>query len=202
MIALVGFALTAQHTAFATNESSYRLGLKYGHDEYQQCYTAHNCDISENYYTPECESPVYIGRPHVPDYIDNRTACQDGYTHGWIQECLIDGGGGSCKPQPNPTKYTYAECIASGHDWNAGQCQSGKLVGITGPTVCHHTSEGQTCESGSGWIPVKYINHTAPDPGCTRLTDHPNYESCVDVTNTNATKDNETNTNATGNMTD
>jgi hypothetical protein len=27
--------------------------------------------------------------------------------------------------------------------------QSGRLIGITGPTVCHHTSEGQTCESGS-----------------------------------------------------
>lgn len=106
----------------------------------------------------------------------------------------------------NRTEEEYAKCIAAGHDWEDGFCQSGRLVGITGPTVCHHTSEGQICESGSvagsGWIPVKYINHTAPDPGCTRLTDHPNYESCVDVTNTNATKDNETNSNATGNMTD
>jgi hypothetical protein len=102
------------------------------------------------------------------------------------------------------TDPKYAKCIATGHEWVAGQCLPGRLVAISGPTVCHQTSEGQTCESGSvpgsGWIPVKYINHTAPDPGCTRVTGHPYYESCVDVTNTNATKDNETNTNATGNQ--
>jgi hypothetical protein len=89
-----------------------------------------------------------------------------------------------------------------------GCCQSGRAVAITGPTVCHQ-SEGQTCESGSvpgsGWIPVKYINHTAPDPGCTRLTDHPNYETCVgnNETNTNATgNQSQTNATTTGNLTE
>jgi len=208
MLAFVGLLLTAQTgIAKATNEHDYRIGLKYGHEEYHQCYTTHSCDASENYWSLGCDESFKFPDQGAFKKIDNETACQHGYTHGWIQECLLDGGSGSgaCKPQPDPTKYTYAKCIASGHDWDAGQCLSGKLVAITGPTVCHQTSEGQTCESGSvpgsGWIPVKYINHTAPDPGCTRLTDHPNYESCVDVTNTNVTKDNETNTNATENMT-
>ncbi|MGC2571749.1 MAG: hypothetical protein WA364_09580 [Candidatus Nitrosopolaris sp.] len=152
--------------AKAINESSYKAGERFGYEEYHQCYTTHSCDSSENYYTPFC------GALHI----DNETACQHGYTHEWIHECLIDGGSsGNCKPQPDPTKYTYAKCIATGHDWNAGQCQSGILVGVTGPTVCH----GQTCESGGSWVPVRYINHTAPDPGCTRLTDHQNYETCV-----------------------
>jgi hypothetical protein len=61
-----------------------------------------------------------------------------------------------------------------------GKCLLG---GISGPTVCHDTSKGYTCEAGSvpgsGWFPVEYINHTAHDPGCTRLTAHPNYESCI-----------------------
>jgi tetratricopeptide (TPR) repeat protein len=97
----------------------------------------------------------------------------------------------------NRTEGEYAKCIAAGRDWEDGFCQSGRLVGITGPTVCHTIKvEGggytNRCEAdsvpGSGWIPVKYINHTAPNPGCTRLTDHPNYESCVgnNETNTNA----------------
>ena len=72
----------------------------------------------------ECENGVNLGPTPIP-HIDNKTACEDGYTHGWIQECLIDGGG-ACKPQPNPTTYTYAKCIAYGHDWLAGACQSVK----------------------------------------------------------------------------
>lgn len=143
MIALVGFALTAQQTVFAdtkaTNEHNYKIGLKFGHEEYHQCYTTHSCATSENYYTSGCENTgINLGPNPVPNHVDNKTACEHGYTHGWIHECLIDGGGGSCKPQPSPTTYTHTECIASGHSWEAGSCQSGTLVAVTGPTVCHH----------------------------------------------------------------
>src|SRR5215831_6889786 len=54
-----------------------------------------------------------------------------------------------------------------------------------------------TCEAGSvrgsGWISVKGMNGTTVDPGCKQV--RPELEHCVD---TNATKGNETNTNATG----
>jgi hypothetical protein len=156
----------------ATNERDFKIGVRYGHEEYHQCYTTHSCDASENYYSVGCYEDFKF--PTASNKIDNETACQHGYQRGWIQECLIDGGDGACKPERNPINYTYSQCIASGHDWNGG-CQSGKLVAITGPTVCNH----QTCESGGSWVPVRYINHTAPDPGCTRLTDHPNYETYV-----------------------
>jgi len=84
------------------------------------------------------------------------------------------------------------------HYWDGGVCQLGFPAAISGPTVCHHTSEGHaTCEAGSvrgsGWISVKGMNGTTVDPGCKQV--RPELEHCVD---TNATKGNETNTNATG----
>lgn len=153
----MGFALTAQQTAFATNEGSYRMGLKYGHGEYHQCYTGHNCDTSENYYTPECEDGgIDVPRGSLADQhhvVDNKTACEDGYTHGWIQECLIDGGGASCKPQADPTNYTQAKCIATGHYWDGFQCERSAPVAITGPGECHKDpNTGWTCEAGIGKV--------------------------------------------------
>ncbi|MGC2572245.1 MAG: hypothetical protein WA364_12095 [Candidatus Nitrosopolaris sp.] len=121
--------------AKATNEQDYKLGERYGYEQYHQCYTTHSCDTSENYDSLMCDEGFKF--PNAFTKIDNRTACLDVYQRGWIHECLIDGGGsGTCKPQPNPVNYTYAKCIATGHDWNGG-CQSGTLVAITGPTVCH-----------------------------------------------------------------
>lgn len=121
---LVGFCLTAQ-TAYATNESSYKLGLKYGHDEFQKCDTA--C-LNLDALGVECQTS-----PHV----DNVTVCNDGYVHAWIHE----GG-----------HTLVAACIISGHTWDAGQCQSGKLVAVSGPTVCHEESGNQVCEAGIGQV--------------------------------------------------
>jgi hypothetical protein len=119
MLALVG----GMQLAHATNESSYRLGLKFGHDEYQKCdTTCLNLDLVG----AECQTSPYV---------DNVTACNDGYGHAWIHE----GG-----------KTSVAMCILSGHIWDAGGCQLGRLVGTTGPTICHEESGKQVCEAGIG----------------------------------------------------
>ncbi|MFZ0514846.1 MAG: hypothetical protein WAM14_24805 [Candidatus Nitrosopolaris sp.] len=135
-IATIGLAaflvgMFCYQVAYGTNESSYRLGLKYGYDKYQKCdTTCMNLDAlgSECYTSP---------------YVDNMTACNDGYAHAWIHE----------------GQTQVATCILSGHNWDAGQCMSGKLVAITGPGHCYKTKDtGEMCESGD-WIPTTTDRH-------------------------------------------
>lgn len=121
--------------AYGTNESDYKYGLKFGRGMYQQCSNTHTCIFSGNYYTPECGNHLSFGstpRPHI----DNETACQHGYQHGWIKGCLNDGGGAICKPQ-------FGVHI---------------LVGISGPGHC----DASGCESGIGTI-GNGTNHTTTD---------------------------------------
>jgi hypothetical protein len=109
-----------------TSESSYNEGLKFGHDEYQKCnVTCLNLDALGL----DCQTSPYV---------DNVTACNEGYTKAWIHE----GG-----------QTSVATCIISGHTWDAGSCQSGRLVGITGPGHCYNTKEGERCDSG-GWTRI------------------------------------------------
>ena len=112
-------------TAMATSESSYKMGLKYGHDEYQKC---DRICLNLDLLGAECQTSSYV---------DNVTACNDGYGHVWIHE----GG---------QTSVEVGKCIISGHNWDAGGCQSGRLVAITSPGHCYNNG---TCESG-GWTPV------------------------------------------------
>lgn len=123
LLPAIMLVILAPTLAMATNESSYKLGFKYGHDAYQKCdTTCLNLDLLG----VECQTSPYV---------DNVTACNDGYGHVWIHE----GG-----------QTSVARCIISGHAWDAGGCQSGRLVAITSPGHCYNNG---TCESG-GWIPV------------------------------------------------
>ncbi len=72
--------------------------------------------------------PVGLVIGFIPKYVvGNQTACNHGYFHGWIHECLKDGGGALCQYQP-------------GHIIIARR---------TGPGYCYNTTKaGETCESG------------------------------------------------------
>jgi hypothetical protein len=84
-------------------------------------HVGHFCAASENVYTNICEpGPIH--------HIQNETACNDGYNHGWIKECLKDGSV-DCK-----ARHIGGPVIAA----------------ITGPGHCYNTEkEGETCESGN-----------------------------------------------------
>jgi hypothetical protein len=96
MLACVGFVLTAQ-TAFATNESSYEWGYKYGFGNYRW-FLKGDCEQPVVYALDQsgvdylCGSlPALInasGYASVP--ITNLTACQDGYHNGWKDWCKTD----------------------------------------------------------------------------------------------------------------
>ena len=60
-------------------------------------------------------------------HVTNQTACNRGYFHGWIHECLKDGGGAICRYQPGGPV----------------------IAAITGPGRCDNNTGGQTCESGN-----------------------------------------------------
>lgn len=110
-----------------TSDNSYNEGLKFGHEEYQKCDTT--C-LNLNALGLEC---------YTSSHVDNATACRNGFAKVWLQ-----GG---------QTQQQVAMCILSGHTWDAGGCQSGRLVGITSP---RHCDSNGTCDSG-GWtrIPQK-----------------------------------------------
>jgi hypothetical protein len=128
---------------YATNESDYRWGFKSGEEIYQQCSRYTTCTVEENLVSAvDCQLPyhgphwyrnghmlVQIGPSHS---VDNVTACNDGYFHGWINECKNDGGGPICKYQ-----------------------DGGPIIAATtGPGHCYNTTkEGETCESGN-FIPI------------------------------------------------
>lgn len=78
--------------AYATNESDYKYWYKNGLGEYQQCRSQNICAITENTFTVACENSLNLGLTYIP-HIDNETACQHGYHHGWVHACLNDGGG-------------------------------------------------------------------------------------------------------------
>jgi hypothetical protein len=80
-------------------------------------------------YDMKLHMTVHISPPHI---VDNVTACNDGYFHGWIHECKNDGGGPICKYQ-----------------------DGGPVIAArTGPGHCYNTTkEGETCESGN-FIPI------------------------------------------------
>lgn len=88
-LALVG--LLGQHTAFATNESSYKSGLEWGFDDYQD--GSHDSDssgpaIGED--THECMIQ-HNNDYSTPPGLTNSTACRDGYLAGWEHWCKSDG---------------------------------------------------------------------------------------------------------------
>jgi hypothetical protein len=129
--------LVGMQLAYATNESDYKWGFKAGKEMYQQCSRYNTCTTEENLLGP-CELPyhgphwykngsirVHLGPLHS---VDNVTACNDGYFHGWIHECKNDGGGPICKYQ------------------DGGPV----IAAITGVGHCSNTTkEGETCESGN-----------------------------------------------------
>jgi hypothetical protein len=131
MIAVLATAFF--QVAHATNESDYKYGFEMGKGEYQQCSSTHTCTVSENLLGVECEHYTGPNFGSAPTYnVDNETACNHGYFHGWIHECLNDGGGAICKYQPG----------------------SSIIAAITGPGHCYNTKkEGETCESGN-FIPT------------------------------------------------
>jgi hypothetical protein len=102
----------------ASNESSFKLGELFGESKFQKCdRVCMNLDqLAEKCYT----SPQ----------IDNVSACTAGFAHTWGKE----------------GQTQVARCLLSGHDWNAGQCDPGKLVAISGPGHCDKSG----CESGIG----------------------------------------------------
>ena len=123
---LVGYF--AYQVAYGTNESDYKYGYKAGKGEYQQCSNTHTCTVSENLLGVECEHHTGPNFGSVLTYnVDNETACNHGYFHGWIHECLKDGGGAICKYQ------------------SGGPV----IAAITGPGRCYNNTGGQTCESGN-----------------------------------------------------
>jgi hypothetical protein len=137
--------LVGMQLAYATNESDYKWGFKSGEAIYQQCSRYDTCMVSENLMSPtDCALPyhgphwyrpvhthmlIQIGPSHS---VDNVTACNDGYFHGWIHECKNDGGAPICKYQ-----------------------DGGPVIAArTGPGHCYNTTkEGETCESGN-FIPI------------------------------------------------
>src|SRR5215469_3151988 len=136
-IAIIGLAAFlvgyfAYQAAYGTNESDYKYGYKDGLGEYHHCYINHICAVSEDIYTAACE-PGGLNLGSTPVYhVDNETACQHGYNHGWIKECFNDGGGAWCR------------------EWHNG---GPVIAAITGPGRCYNNTGGQTCESGN-FIPV------------------------------------------------
>ena len=85
--------------------------------------------VSEDVYTAACElGGLNLGSTPVYN-VGNETACQHGYNHGWIHECLTLGGGAWCKT------------------WHNG---GPVIAAITGPGHC----VGKTCESGN-FIPAR-----------------------------------------------
>jgi hypothetical protein len=120
--------------AYATNESDYKHGYKAGLWEYHRCYIGHFCAVSENVFSSDCSTAptnlVMLYKPVGPPmhYVQNVTACNDGYNHGWIKECLKNGGV-NCK-----ARHIDGPVIAA----------------ITGPGHCYNTTkEGEACESGN-----------------------------------------------------
>jgi hypothetical protein len=87
----------AYQVAYGTNESDYKYGYKDGLGEYHHCYINHICAVSEDIYTAACETGGLNLGPTPVYHVDNETACQHGYNHGWIKECLNDGGGAWCR---------------------------------------------------------------------------------------------------------
>jgi hypothetical protein len=122
---LLPLIMVTPTVARGTNEDDYKLGLKFGHDEYQKC--DRSC-LNLDLLGADCQTNQKV---------DNTTACRDGYAKAWIHE----GG-----------QTSVGRCIISGHVWDAGDCQSGRLVATTGPTVCHEESGKQICEAGIGQI--------------------------------------------------
>jgi hypothetical protein len=98
--------------AYGTNESDYKYGYKDGLWEYHQCYIHNSCAVSEPVYDSFCEHYTGPNFGSTTIYnVNNETACQHGYNHGWIKECLNDSGGASCTA------------------WHGGA----RMVAITGP---------------------------------------------------------------------
>lgn len=89
VICLVGLT-SAVH---ATSESSYRLGLKFGHDEFQKCDTT-------------CLNLDALGLDcQTNQHVDNVTSCNEGYAHIWLEKGQTE----------------VATCILSGHTWDVSQ---------------------------------------------------------------------------------
>jgi len=100
---LIGYG--AYQVAYGTNESDYRIGYKDGLASYQYCSANHNCNVSENLHDSSCVPNKNLKLTHYAIElglfnVDNKTACNHGYFHGWIHECLKDGGGAICQHQP------------------------------------------------------------------------------------------------------
>jgi hypothetical protein len=129
-------AIFCYQVCYGSNESDYKYGFKEGNGAYKQCNSAHTCTVEQNFYGP-CS--LYYPPPHwyksaigwiqigpsQIHFVDNVTACNDGYFHGWIHECKNDGGGPICKYQ------------------DGGPV----IAAITGPGTCDNTTG--TCESGN-----------------------------------------------------
>lgn len=142
---------------YGTNESSYNEGLKFGHEEFQKCDTS--C-LNLNALGLDCQTNQQV---------DNVSACNEGYSKMWLQ-----GG---------QTDRQVGMCILSGHTWDAGGCQSGRLVGISSG----HCGNNGTCESG-GWIPVHKTAHATYRYGYTTSNEssyRTGYEHGVNDTKTN-----------------
>src|SRR5215469_8014768 len=92
---IVGYG--AFQIAYGTNESDYKYGHELGKADYQQCSNTNTCTVSENLLTYQCAHHNAFVLRYNPD---NETACNHGHFHGWIHECLKDGGGAICKYQP------------------------------------------------------------------------------------------------------
>jgi hypothetical protein len=91
--------------AYGSNESDYRIGYKDGLASYQYCSANHNCNVSENLHDSSCVPTKNLKLTHYAIELGlfnmgNETACNHGYFHGWIHECLKDGGGAICQHQP------------------------------------------------------------------------------------------------------
>ena len=88
MLACVGFVLTAQ-TAFATNESSYKVGFSIAIDQYSGCNDTDDSTCPSNDVAiSECYKGTTDDKGLV--VVTNSTACMDGYVNGFKHWCQQD----------------------------------------------------------------------------------------------------------------
>jgi hypothetical protein len=99
MLALASIGLLFSQVAYATNESSYKLGYVKGESNYT------NCTFPEDKYgnIADCDKPsdaCYNPLSHVDStygVMTNKTACIDGFVNGWSHVCQVgarDGASG------------------------------------------------------------------------------------------------------------
>jgi hypothetical protein len=84
VIALMG--VFGAHLAYATNESSYKEGVKTGFEEYSMCVKpgSTDCDNPPSHIDYPDAACAVTGGGWV---VTNATACTDGYVHGFQTWC-------------------------------------------------------------------------------------------------------------------